>query len=69
MEVYEKRKMSDQAASAGSNIGMIATGIFWILSMVTPSTVATVVTIIAGISTIALNVQRYRMNNKNRKNE
>jgi hypothetical protein len=69
MKAYELRKMSDQSTSASSNFGMIATGIFWILSMVTPSIVATVVTIIAGVSTIVLNVQRYRMNKKNRSNE
>jgi uncharacterized Tic20 family protein len=69
MEAYEKLKMSDHTAATSSTIGMIATSIFWILSMVTPSLVATIVTVIAGVSTIVLNIQRYRINKKNKSNE
>jgi hypothetical protein len=63
------KTMSDSTAATSSTFGAITTLVFWIFSLITLSQVAATITIIAGVTTIAVNVQRYFINKKNKKHE
>jgi hypothetical protein len=57
-------KMSDQQAGVASTTGTLLTFGFFILSQITLGDAALTVTILTGLTTIGLNVQKFFQNKK-----